>query len=122
MTNRLSPSALPPVSLGRSAVAVNGGDSTSCALLDNGTVSCWGYNGLGGLGVGDYANRQAPAAAISTTTMGNTALDVQGGAGHTCALLSDKTVKCWGENTVGALGYGDKPDRNAPPASAVSLW
>ncbi|MEM1008452.1 MAG: hypothetical protein AAGJ35_05560, partial [Myxococcota bacterium] len=33
---------------------------------------------------------------------------------HTCAMLWDGTVKCWGENDKGQLGYSDTRNRNQP--------
>ena len=36
---------------GRTATAIAAGNSHSCALLDNASVKCWGYNGAGQLGI-----------------------------------------------------------------------
>ena len=36
--------------------------------------------------------------------------------GHTCALLDDKSVKCFGDNHMGQLGLGDTTNRNTPTA------
>ena len=46
---------------------------------------------------------------------GRTALEVSTGIHHTCALLDDRTVKCWGMGDVGRLGLGDPSDRGDGP-------
>jgi hypothetical protein len=50
--------SLPAVQLGtgRSAVALTLGPDRSCALLDDGSVKCWGGNWGGQLGLGDRKN------------------------------------------------------------------
>ena len=39
------------------------------------------------------------------------AVSLSAGGDHTCALLGDGRVKCWGSNYSGALGLGDQADR-----------
>jgi len=34
-----------------------------------------------------------------------------GGDSHFCGILSSQSVKCWGNNGNGRLGYGDTSDR-----------
>ena len=103
--------------VGRTATAITAGASHTCALLDNATVKCWGLNTNGQLGLGDTAARgDAPGEmgnllpAVSLGT-GRTATAITAGANHTCALLDDATVKCWGQNTNGRLGLGDNAAR-----------
>jgi alpha-tubulin suppressor-like RCC1 family protein len=48
---------LPSVRLGGKAVQVAVGQQHSCAILDDGTLKCWGDNEYGQLGLGDFANR-----------------------------------------------------------------
>lgn len=43
------------------------------------------------------------------------AIKVTTGGAHTCALLNDGNVKCWGSNDVGQLGYGDTMTRGITP-------
>lgn len=111
--------ALPAVSLGtgRHASAVFGGYFNTCAILDNGSVKCWGDNGHGQLGLGNkvmHGQNAAgmgdglPAVALGT---GRTATSLGVGMSHVCALLDNATVKCWGYGADGKLGYGDTSDR-----------
>lgn len=117
-------SNLPAVALGtgRTAVALSAGFEHVCALLDNGTVKCWGHNQHGQLGQGDTLDRgdaagemgdSLPAVPLGT---GRTALAVSAGYAHSCALLDNYTVKCWGFNMVGQLGLGDTDSRGDQPS------
>jgi alpha-tubulin suppressor-like RCC1 family protein len=49
-----------------------------------------------------------PIVALGT---GRTAKAITAGSSHTCAILDDNTVKCWGDNSSGQLGLGDKNNR-----------
>ena len=42
------------------------------------------------------------------------ALSIALGGDHTCAVLDDNTLKCWGLNNVGQLGVFDIANRNSP--------
>ncbi len=45
----------------------------------------------------------------------NSATDVACGNSHTCVLLEDKTVRCWGSNEYGQVGDGSYDlARNSP--------
>jgi alpha-tubulin suppressor-like RCC1 family protein len=90
------------------------GSYHSCALLAGGAVRCWGFSGDGQLG---YANKntigddETPASAGPVDLgPGHTATDISSGDSHTCALLEDKTVRCWGFGIQGRLGYGNQND------------
>lgn len=104
----------------------------TCAVLSHGAVKCWGRNEWGQLGLGDPFDRGA-----NPGDMGDSlpAVDLGSGQGavalavssHTCALLSDGSVKCWGLNDYGQLGLGDTENRGDGPGEmcdnlpAVSL-
>ena len=114
---------LPKVDLGtgRTAKALSARGGYSCVILDDGNVKCWGYNDFAGLGLGDTSNRgdapkemgdMLPKVDLGT---GRTAKAISAGAYHTCAILDDNGVKCWGENGVGELGLGDTSDRGDAP-------
>ncbi len=113
-----TPGSAGPVDLGagRTAVAITTGQGTSCALLDDGTVRCWGFAGdaaspWGTLGYGnfeDIGDDETPGSVGPVDLgAGRTAVAIDGGYIHTCALLDDGTVRCWGEGAAGKLGYGN---------------
>jgi alpha-tubulin suppressor-like RCC1 family protein len=90
------------------AVAVIAGQSHSCAMLANGVIRCWGANNFGQLGDGTFSSRSAPANVTGTGGSGSLspATHIATGFGHTCAVLSNRSVYCWGANAFGQLGQG----------------
>lgn len=88
------------------------GSNHTCALLDNKKIKCWGYNWYGQLGynsstsVGSSSNQMGENLPYVNVGTGLTVLDVKAGGAHTCALLSNNSVKCWGNNNYGQLGQG----------------
>jgi alpha-tubulin suppressor-like RCC1 family protein len=104
--------ALPAVLLrnGR-AIDVSAGYLTSCALLEGGAVECWGSNWLAQLGIGrpEIGLGSVPDDVFVPVPLGTgrSAIAVSVGSMHTCALLDDRRVKCWGRNSSGELGVGD---------------
>ncbi|TKD06469.1 hypothetical protein [Polyangium fumosum] len=115
--------ALPFVDLGTGATAVSiaAGVSHICALLADGRVKCWGYGTYGALGLGDMKDRgDEPGEmgdALPAVDLGAGAVvrAISGGQYHSCALLADGRVKCWGHGFSGQLGTGDKETRGDDP-------
>ena len=99
--NQNSPVSV-PLGSGRSATAIHAKGFYSCAILDDGSLLCWGRNNYGQLGDGTTTNRNTPVAV--DLGEGRTATAVGGGPNHTCAILDDESVKCWGDNHYGQAG------------------
>jgi alpha-tubulin suppressor-like RCC1 family protein len=106
---------------GMRAVRVVVGRYHSCVLLSGGIVKCWGYNDFGQLGTGDVATRGDEPGEMGDDLVsvelgvGKLALDIAAGGMHSCALLNDGSVKCWGGNEAGQLGQGDRRARGDQP-------
>lgn len=105
-----------------------------CAVLMDGTVRCWGSNRFSQTGVASTASAarcDEGDGTLSACTPTPTA--VQGLAGvarvslgrnHSCALLEDGTVRCWGLNTLAQLGNGEineDVDRYPTPVPVMGL-
>ena len=118
-TNRYVPTPISSLGDGRTAVAISSGAHHTCAILDDGSVSCWGQNSNGQLGDGSDDERNVPTP-ISSLGDGRTAVAISAGDSHTCAILDDGSVSCWGSNWDGELGDGSSTQRNIP-ASTASL-
>jgi len=100
---------------GRTAVKISAGYHHVCAILDDGNVSCWGYNYDGQIGYGsDTVSSVFRPTLTASLGEGRTAIEISSGASHTCVILDDGTVSCWGRGMGGRLGNGGISDRNTP--------
>lgn len=101
---------------------VSVGLSHTCARVSGGAVRCWGDETFGQLGIFSQGGLIPPGpGAPSTSTYLpvtvnsiSTAVSIDAGQLHTCALLSDTSVVCWGRNDFGQLGNGTGIDSLIP--------
>ena len=94
------PTTIPPINLGGRATALASGNFHSCAILEDGSVRCWGRGGVGELGYGntnDIGDDETPASAGPVPLgAGRKATAITAGRSHTCAILDTGDVRCWG--------------------------
>jgi alpha-tubulin suppressor-like RCC1 family protein/alpha-beta hydrolase superfamily lysophospholipase len=111
-SNRLSPSAISGVT---GATSISAGNYHACSRISNSTIKCWGNNQSGQVGNGS-TSLGSPTNGVNSTQVLNitTATDVGLGGSHSCARLSDGTVKCWGTNGSGQLGNGSTGSAYTP--------
>lgn len=75
---------------------ISSGGDHNC-LIDDGEIYCWGWNGKGQLGDGTYENRNVPVKVLLPEDFD--AIEISLGNSHSCALLVNKDVYCWGDNS-----------------------
>jgi alpha-tubulin suppressor-like RCC1 family protein len=105
----VTPIGLPSVR----AVAAGGGHT--CAITQDRTAWCWGANGWGQLGDGTEVQRSVPG---PVRGLDAGVVDIASGYQHSCALLDDGAVRCWGANERGQLGDRTTERRSLPVAVA----
>lgn len=120
-----------PVSLsnvpGVRAEQVVSGIWHSCALFSDRSVRCWGYRRFLGYGSGEnIGDDELPSSVgpVSVTSRpGVFVTSLTAGCYHTCALLSDGRIECWGSNAENQLGYAvpDVVGDNELPSSYEDL-
>ncbi|MDP2600801.1 MAG: hypothetical protein Q8P84_08750 [Deltaproteobacteria bacterium] len=88
--------------------SLKAGFSHACVIQDGG-VKCWGNNGSGQCGTDGTSHawpaHTAKAATVQGLGAGSNVVQIGLGESHSCALISDGTVKCWGLSKV-RLGWG----------------
>jgi hypothetical protein len=106
--DRLRAVDVPGLTSGVASVAA--GYDHTCALMDTGSVKCWGNNKTGELGIGNTTNQLSPVAVPGLSNVDS----ISAGANHTCAVTSAGGAKCWGANESGELGDGTTKTRTSP--------
>ena len=116
-----TPTPTSSLGIGRTAVAISSGGEHTCAILDDGSVSCWGKGNIGQLGNGGTSDANTPTPTSSLGT-GRTAVAISSGGSHTCAILDDGSVSCWGVGGDGRLGNGAPYSETTPtPTSSLGI-
>jgi alpha-tubulin suppressor-like RCC1 family protein len=100
------------------AVAISAGGRFACAREASGSVVCWGNNDTGELGIGMYTTSVSmPGTAVGLPGIAQLA----GASRHACALLTDGSVQCWGDNQYGSLGTGDFFTHDGPTVPVIGV-
>ena len=111
---------LPFVNVGTNASVdkVVMGDKHSCALFTNGSVKCWGESSVLGLGYstsdggfGDGYLETGDTLPFLEFPTGRHGIMIEAGKSHTCAVMDNNDLICWGDNSKGQLGLGDTDKR-----------
>jgi alpha-tubulin suppressor-like RCC1 family protein len=118
-TNSSTPVTVSGVA-GATAIATSA--DHACALLSGGSVACWGFNLDGQLGNGTVSSvGSTPCECIPTPVPVSGlegAVAISAGFNDSCALASDGTAYCWGDNEYGQ--FGDGTTTSSPTPVAVS--
>jgi len=111
-------------------VQIAAGHDHTCAVTALGELYCWGRNESGELGTGNVSGETFSSTPQKVPTAGPVRQVALGGVvisgtpptlyAHTCAILTDTTVQCWGANSQGQLGIGSGGWQDKP-STVVSL-
>ena len=89
------------------------GNAHSCGLTrEEGIPECWGANDFGQLGDGSAVDRHRPVRV--KWEEGRRAKTIAAGCDHTCGILDDDSLACWGKNNFGQLGDGIVGEQSFP--------
>lgn len=110
-TEEHRPTPIDVVGLDSGVTAIAAGGEHACAITNTGSVKCWGRNKLGQLGDGTKDNRLTP---VDVVGLNGKVRFLAAGLNHTCAVLENGAVQCWGGNRFSQLGDGTRQDQLTP--------
>ena len=97
---------------------ISTGEKHTCTVFDNQSIKCWGggsYRSKLGLGIVTDNDSLIPTNVVELINVKS----ISAGDQHTCALLYDGSIKCWGEGNVGQLGIGNTCNEIQPTQSNI---
>ncbi len=95
-------------------VQVSAGYQSTCALISDGTVKCWGSGTDGTLGNGSTSSSQVPVLVTGLTDVVQVVVGSSTNRNHACALKTNGQVWCWGDGFYGELGNGSTASSSVP--------
>lgn len=131
------PAEAPPVNIDGPVVHLSAGSGSTCALLDDGTLRCWGscspisapvaWDGTYlpwclGYGDGLVVGDDETPAQKGPVPLEEPVVQLATSGTHTCVVLTDGAVRCWGQGFFGQLGYASDMDQgNAAEVGDVDV-
>ncbi|WP_155123548.1 MULTISPECIES: chromosome condensation regulator RCC1 [unclassified Actinoplanes] len=102
---------------------VTAGDRHACGTQTDNTLWCWGYASSGQTGQNNTATQTVPVQVSQAPATSWSAI-LSAGDNHTCAIKTDNTLWCWGNNSAGQLGMaaGDTTNRLVPVKIGSATW
>ena len=97
-------------------IQLSAGQSSTCAVFDNGRIKCWGQNSNGELGIGNNNQQNSPQDLNSISHLHASHVTV--GNSIPCATFHDGSPRCWGNGGNGRLGTGTSSSSNVPVANS----
>jgi len=110
--NQVSPVAVNFSSKTVKRVFTDAYNTSTCAVLNDDSLSCWGLNSSYQLGNNTTTTSTTPVALTMANSSGVRTL-VSSGYNY-CAIMGDQSLECWGENAVGQLGNGTTSSVKVP--------
>jgi alpha-tubulin suppressor-like RCC1 family protein len=117
----MAPAAVPELT---GATWIAAGRYHTCAVLRDGAIRCAGRNDEGQLGLGSPSTEECASfpdrfacTRTFTALTAPAAREVSVGNYHSCGLMTDGTVRCWGGGYYGQIGDGMTNNRTAPVAT-----
>jgi alpha-tubulin suppressor-like RCC1 family protein len=92
------------------AVRLVTGEASTCAILGDGAVRCWGANNEGELALGKRSADERVSKVSALSDVASMCL----GSTHGCAVTKQSKLWCWGGNAHGQVGDGSKERRTDP--------
>lgn len=100
------------------AIGVSAGGHHTCVVLSDKTIRCFGDNYFGQLGNKSNDSSSLPVVVNDITDASDS---IAAGEDHTCAVLINGIVKCWGRNRYGQLGNGTDDNNYNYPVSVKDI-
>ena len=121
-TTTAATAPVPVSGLPLGAGAISAGHAHTCAVGADGGVRCWGDDDQGEIGAGTANPSGDVLSPVEVAGLVGPAIEVAAGGEHTCALLADGALSCWGENAEGQLGIGslESPRPHPEPVSGLA--
>jgi alpha-tubulin suppressor-like RCC1 family protein len=91
--------------------AIAAGARHTCAIVNAGEVYCWGDNAQGQLAQPLSIARLAKPRKVN---IAGVAAKIATFANHTCVIMANGDINCWGANASGQCGTGDKTSPAQP--------